>query len=221
MKFALLTKLCAAGALLTTLSINAQALTYINPVSPDGPGKDLQTLLNNRGFGINVNLDQLNAQQFVICDPSHLDILVQVAGDAAEHKIGYYQPVGTLAAPTFVVGGSGSGLPQSDDFSVNGAFGLALLDGVTNDLWRTESALNSDHATHAVVFPNKKANGIVQDCSYLIAWEDRPIPGSDQDYNDIVVQVNGVQAVPEPGAVTMLACALPILGLCARRRLRK
>jgi hypothetical protein len=53
---------------------------------------------------------------------------------------------------------------------------------------------------------------------YLIAWEDRPINGSDKDFNDYVAEVRFVQTVPVPAAAWLMGSGLIALSAVARRR---
>ena len=53
---------------------------------------------------------------------------------------------------------------------------------------------------------------------YILAWEDVSIPNSDWDYNDLVLIVESVEPVTEPGAVALLGLGLVGLGLARRRK---
>lgn len=52
--------------------------------------------------------------------------------------------------------------------------------------------------------------------SYVLAWEDTPLASSDKDYQDMVVYVESVTAVPEPGTAALFGLAG--LGLAFTRR---
>lgn len=55
---------------------------------------------------------------------------------------------------------------------------------------------------------------------YLLAWEDKPWGQSDLDYNDFVVLVESVKAVPEPTALGMFGLGVLLLGGFATLRRR-
>ena len=48
--------------------------------------------------------------------------------------------------------------------------------------------------------------------SYIIAWEDRPLNLGDRDYQDMVILMNQIVPVPEPGTyIAGLLLAGPVL----------
>jgi hypothetical protein len=54
--------------------------------------------------------------------------------------------------------------------------------------------------------------------SYIQAWEDLPLNGSDKDYQDFVVYIESITPVPEPGTIALLGLAGLGMSLIRRRK---
>lgn len=80
-------------------------------------------------------------------------------------------------------------------------------------LWTSSQSQNSDGLDHMVTWEI-----IDKPNAFVIAWEDL-VGGGDQDYNDLVVEVN-VAPVPVPGTFLLLGLGLAGLAV-ARKRFKR
>lgn len=84
---------------------------------------------------------------------------------------------------------------------------------------KNTSETNPNFLDHMVTFYIKTGDSAGH---YVIAFEDRTASNStDRDFNDLVLEISGVRAVPEPSTLLMAGTALVGTGLVALRRRRK
>ena len=99
--------------------------------------------------------------------------------------------------------------------------------GNINSIFYSDTNLNADGLDHMLAYQGTNsedvrlpglAPGEWTDNEFILAFEDL-LGGGDFDYDDLVVMVESVQPVPEPGTMFLLGSGL--LGLAAARKKRK
>lgn len=109
-----------------------------------------------------------------------------------------------------------------------GKFGFYLDVPNLEATYYSQASLNTDAAAdgttdHMVAFAGDGSDsidpllsgdyGIFAPGEYIIAWEDQRLFSSDRDYTDMVVLMESIIPVPEPGPLALFGAALLALGL--------
>ncbi len=128
------------------------------------------------------------------------------------------------ASYTYTVGDLDTYMLMGQMVTASPTFGFFLLTP-QNNMFYSEAARNADGADHMVAY---QGSGQTIDLptvgqlpwnenGFVLAWEDLSASSWDYDYNDMVLMVESVTGVPEPGSLMLLATGLAAFGFSRRR----
>lgn len=96
-------------------------------------------------------------------------------------------------------------------------FGFYLERG--DEIFYSDPSLNTDGITMSALYDVEgSTNGQFFGSSIIVAFEDILGPNSDYDFNDMIIGVSDVRAVPEPGTLALFGLGLAAMGISLRRR---
>lgn len=165
----------------------------------DAVGYDFNDSMNNYGL-------------WTTFSPASATLMYEFAGFAPSNSFGTYA-IGNPENRVELFSGPNSPV-LTNTFDIDGPFGFYLQS--PNNTWYSQDFLNEDQSRHMLVFQESPT-------SYLLAWEDLPIPTGDGDFQDMVIRVGnaGPAPVPEPGTLFLVGSGLVGLAGWGRKKIRR
>ena len=243
------TTLVALGTVMTCGNGALAASINNRPITTIPTGTSLQNTLDGITVSDLPGIDVVDDQsKFALFDNTSSSgaigtLIAEIAGLKDQNKFGLYSASNPenkvvifdgLVSPdspspqafiTFLADGSVKVNGGNSFAGFGGSFGFYLEND--NNTFYTEDTLNNGNPQFLVyqgdnntkLQLNGLASGTFVDTEFIFAAEDLPFSGSDQDFNDMVVHVSGIEpaAVPEPMTILGSALALGFGGLFKRQ----
>lgn len=235
--------------LLTTLAgvaaLGASA-AQATPIRLDGTETNLQQIVNNQAVDGSSSVDVANDQyahdegwQINSIFGAQGRIVIEIAGYAGQNRLGIYDIYDPNTRVQLFTGLQSAGATTYFDLGADGRVYVADEDVTFTSnlfgfyletpagLWFSQSDLNADEGDHLVAYQGQ-GDSITSPRGprtwgsdmFLLGWEDLSAGNWDQDYNDFVLFVSGVEGVnvPEPATLGLFGLGLAGFGVFGRRR---